>query len=274
MKLDATVVIPCHNDCIIAEKLKENIREQIMQPKSIIIAHNGCGKGFDFSNKAKAINKTAKNINTKYTIILDSDVRLSKFCFSAFNEAIKNKINFGYSRVLQMDSDIIEKVKKEMDYEAYNGCCWYIKTSILKRNKIPEDIVTEDTAYYYIMKKRGYKQKIVYDAVCYVNYYEKTFKKKFRQGVRYCLGGLQLMSKRIEFSDGITVYVILLLQLFFILTIFPFIIINFLVFSEGYYYYFKNRKNKDRYSRFYSGLYLNVIPIVALYYFIFKKEIW
>lgn len=192
MENSVSILIPCHNDCAKAITLKEKIKEQFPE-FPIYILHNGCRdfpSRFNFANKAKAINSSIKYIKTEYVIVFDADIELSPFCIPAFLNAIENGIDIGTSQVVFLDKN--RNVNIIVNTPKFNGAAWICKREILEQYPLPEDIVVEDTAYYYILYEDGIEMKLISDAICTTESYDDDKKSSFKRDIRYLLGEFQL----------------------------------------------------------------------------------
>jgi hypothetical protein len=194
-----TLVIPCHKDCDLAYELEKTFDLQIVKPDHVVIAHNGCSRAdsYSFSSKAKAINTVTKTILDDYVLVVDADMKLAPTCLEALSMGMSSGIDVGSSTIIKKDGDRISLVSVKTDY---NGGIWFARTNIIKEVLIPEDIVTEDTAYILELKKLKKDLRIenVDHAVAYeIQEVRNNFMKLWRQSVRYHLGRFQLMRKHL-----------------------------------------------------------------------------
>ena len=280
-----TIIIPCHNDCEKAEKLINNLN-------NVIIGHNGCKtrESFFWSNKAKTINYLAKNINTEYIIVMDADIDFSDFSFLAFEREMKNGVKFGTA--VQVYRDIKGKIWEMSFRTAYQGAFWFIKTELLKKYPIPENIVVEDTAYHDFLKKKDIKCKLIIDAIGFTEPFKEGLKASMKQAVRYNLGALQLM-KSGSYKYASVVLFNLLVDFFLLYILFSsatkifntnyvstdsnfgffisLFLLGFLPVLGLIYSISKN--NKIKYM-FISFFHLLIAPSVAIYLFLRKRSIW
>jgi len=194
-----TLVIPCHKDCVLAYELEKTIDLQIVKPDHVVIAHNGCSRAgsYPFSSKAKAINTAAKTILDDYVLVVDADMELTPTCLEALSIGMSSGIDVGSSTIIKKDGDKIGLVSVRTDY---NGGIWFARTNIIKEVPMPEDIVTEDTAY--VLKLKKLKRDLRIENVDYAVAYEiqevrNNFMKLWRQSVRYHLGRFQLLRKHL-----------------------------------------------------------------------------
>lgn len=204
MNLDVTVVIPCHNDRSYAENLAREMRSQSEPPRKVMIVHNGCERpdALPFANKSKATNYAAQKVRTDFTLILDADMRLSKFFMEALSRAIRNeRLDAGGGLVL------VENMKHELvgmsGRVEYTGCAFFVKTDILKRMPLPESSIVEDVCYTLDLQKAGYKIGHVTDAIAYHAPTERdTMLVIFKRMIRYQIGSLELMRKNRTYMFG------------------------------------------------------------------------
>jgi len=270
-----TIIIPCHNDCKKANELSKKF-------SNVIIGHNGCNRkdSFNWSNKAKTINELVKKINSKYVVVLDADVKPADFALNAFEREMKKGVRFGTA--LQLFFNHKKELTEKSFRTVFNGCFWFIKTDLIKKIVVPENCVTEDTAYNEILKKKGIKAKMVSDAIVFVDFYEKTLDRKLRQIVRYELGALQLINLKVYQYSIYPLALFFGFWLIFIpmisLNTLPFILVV-LFFELIFYFVFKNKIldfiNKKKLQILFVAVFdFLVAPTYAVYLFLRRKEIW
>jgi len=270
-----TIIIPCHNDCKKANKLAKKF-------SNVIIGHNGCNRrnSFSWSNKAKTINELVKNIKSEYVVVLDADVKPADFALKAFEREMKKRVRFGVA--LQFFLDNKKKVVDKSFRTCFNGSFWFIKTDLIKKIRVPENCVVEDTAYNEILKRKGINAKMVSDAIVFVDFYEKTLDKKLGQVVRYELGALQLVKFK---SYKYCIYPLALFFGFWLVflpllnwLILPFVLFVLLI-EYLFYFVFKNKIlnfiNKKRLQFFFVVVFdCLVAPTYAVYLLLRGKTIW
>lgn len=276
------ILIPCNNDCEKAEKLKGKIESITHRRNKIRIIHNGCkgkiGNGnFQFKNKARAINKTIKNIKSEYVICIDADMRISPFCIKAFENAIRKGREIGTS-IIFFENDEREWNQIVLKPE-FNGACWFMKTEILRKYPIPEDIFCEDTAYIHLLQKSGIGTNIITDAIAYTNNVNDSFKKTFRRWVRYDTGAIQLAAKKISFKyigNVITLPTITTIGIFLcILTNGITRILGGLMIGMFVYFSFDEFLREKWRGKWYENIILTLSPrFIAILLFITKKKVW
>ncbi len=287
-----TIIIPCHNDCENAEKLATTLLGEV------IVGHNGCNNRkflegitiehpalertavyLPWSNKAKTINHLARTILTDYIVVFDADTEISEFAVLAFEREMKKGVPFGTGAQYMKDSK--EKYLGSSINMYFNGPIWFSRTALLTSTPVPEDIVTEDTAYYEMLKEAGVAIKLVPDAVA-VSKIDKNLKRSFKRSIRYNLGALQMMKiKNYQYAFGTGILMVLVLFFMDIAGFFrspiP-ILITILIFGWSYILRKQLTKliEKHEYAVFIISnlFYMSIAPFIATYYFIRKKTIW
>lgn len=273
-----TIIIPCHNNCERAEELAKKF-------DNVIVGHNNCDnrKSLPWANKAKTINQIAKNIKTEYIVVMDADVKVSDFALMAFEREMKKGVKYGVSLLVDIN-DKDEPVQMQ-NHPACNGALWCIKTSLLKKYKIPENIVVEDTAYYHLLEKEKIKPKIIVDAVCSTRVYKESLKATLRQGLRYQLGALELMKMRV-FNYAVLVFLNLFVSLlicYIAFDIFGYyvILVPFIVYILYHLLRVMTKKKiikitkTDEFKYIVLAIsHMMILPIIALFYFLRRKTIW
>ncbi len=205
MKLD--ILIPCHNDCVDAEKLLDSLVEQRRRPDSALIIHNGCtsrDNALPVANKAMAVNHGASMLHGDYVVCLDADVSLSPYFLAAIETAIvRDKLEAGAGLVLVKDKrGQWRGAGSAMLF--YNGAAVFVKRDLLLEQPIPTDCVVEDTDYLLFLQKSKRKVQLVPDAVAYEEPTHRSLSFDIRRQIRYAQGGLQLLAKRRCYRFGIS----------------------------------------------------------------------
>ena len=205
MKLD--VAIPCHNDCLDAEKLLDSLVEQKRRPDGALIIHNGCTARNDalpVANKAMAVNHAASVLHGDYMVCLDADITLSPYFLAAIETAIlRDNLEAGAGLVLVKD----KKGQWRGSGSAmlfYNGAAVFAKRDLLLEHPIPTDCVVEDTDYLLFLQKSKRRVQLVPDAVAYEEPAHRSALLDLRREIRYQQGGLQLLLKRRCYRFGVS----------------------------------------------------------------------
>ncbi len=272
------VIMPCHDDCLKAEKLKKTLQKWTTQ--RVLILHNGCIKrnSFSWSNKAKTINYYATQTTKDYLIVIDCDTKVSPGVFKAFEQKMDEGRLFGSAMVVHRD--YVNSIA-DVHYESsICGAFWMIQTKLLRKVKIPEDVVTEDTAYSMILQKRKICNDTITGAVVEVSVIEPTLKKKLKQSIRYNLGGLQLMKKNLGYTYGLSVLSLVLMNIALVAYCIwtrdwiPVVITYGIFFLPVVPRPTKTNKWKWNVQQLDIPFSYLVAPSIALYYFLKKGWVW
>jgi len=201
------VLIPCHNDCVLAESLEQSLRQQKRSPDSVWVIHNGCSSrdnALQVANKALALNYGAKLVHGDYVVGLDADISLSPFFLAAIESAIlRNGLEAGAGLVLAKNKKG-EWRGKGSAMLFYNGAAVFVKRDLLLENPIPSDCVVEDTDYLLWLQKTKRRVQLVPDAVAYEEPVHRTALLDLKRQIRYAQGGLQLLAKRRCYRFGLS----------------------------------------------------------------------
>ena len=200
------VVIPCHNDCKMAEDLVASFRNQTVQPEMFVIGHDRCNgypASLNFGNKAATVNHYAKILKCDYIIILDADLVLTETFFEAIKLALRDHPLVGSG--LAFGPRIKSGGGKALGERWYwNGSCMIIERKFLQEHPLPVAALMEDTMYgQYVEKKLKVKGKVVENAACYMERKNETLARMLRRDIRYMIGEIQISSKFPTSLNGI-----------------------------------------------------------------------
>lgn len=281
MSNDYLVLIPCHNDCEKARRLKSRISSST--ESKIVIGHNGCDKAkanLPWSNKARTINHFAQTIEEKYLIVLDADIHLTPGSFKAFEAEMKKGRLYGNAMIVFKDPK--NGIALIDDNPGNNGQCWFCATSLLKKIPVPEDIITEDTAFAHLVKKSGVSVHIVTGAVAEVKMFEKTFKKAFRQQLRYVTGEFQMLFKGVIYYRGIAAFFLIFMHLLTIgVAVYSALPLGVIMMFVFFFVLFTCPRYSSLSKKFYWSpqqiipiFTMTIFPYIALFNIVKKRWVW
>jgi len=285
------VLIPCHNDCDVAEKLVSSFSDQTVQPDEVVIGHDNCvgnNQCLQFGNKAKTINFYAQSFDADYVIILDADMVLTPTFFEAFKIAFeRNRPTIGSGVVYSLSEKTVTMKNRLVGYNStpmrwyWFGGCMYIERGFLVANPMPTETILEDVIYGKLLEKKGVDAEFVPNAVCFMWRKNETVMRQLRRQTRFMLGSLEQTRyhlSRHAVAQNLTlaaVYALSLigvfrfnvyfgLSLFFAYT---------LLIASCYYPNSQFEKNGFRFMLAYSLLWLPIC-CYALLLFTVRKKVW
>ena len=167
--------------------------------------------------RAGAINdalKTLENEKPKYVAIFDVDSRPDRDfivkCVKALEEcndcfiasgrrAISNATNL-VSETIEAEYHLLNYLLKKSPFKHFNGLIGVLRGDVLMKERLSEDMLTEDSDFSTRMYGKGLKAKLV-DTVVYEQA-PTTWRDFFNQRRRWYYGGLQLWRHRREMKKA------------------------------------------------------------------------